>query len=358
MPIETSDCFRHFGHDDFDRARLDKKKWCECPVRGCSTKLLCVPYGDRRKADRTLPWCPEHGIRLHSRTFVYWNGPSRNNEARLRNFIVSPDLVRAIALPKGMKAEAHRLGFEMSEDALSWNVFVSLAEVGKLREATQFLTRRNLRSTPHLYLWGRRIDDPDGDRKIYEPLCRVRANLEPDIRTFVTEPDIMLVAEGELVVGIEAKFGSGNPLAYESAPKKGTKPTSRAGLIERYLGNCTSDLTKTIVRPEKIGPAPRSQLLRNVVFASEMAGKTPWHVVNLVSSTQTGADSKYKSYADPTDEVCGYLHPDWRHCFTFRTWEKLHAAVISGDPNLAALLGEVGVAVRAARLHGQRLCVK
>jgi hypothetical protein len=30
--------------------------------------------------------------------------------------------VRKIALPKGMKAEAHRLGSEMSEDALSWNV--------------------------------------------------------------------------------------------------------------------------------------------------------------------------------------------------------------------------------------------
>jgi hypothetical protein len=54
-----------------------------------------------------------------------------------------------------------------------------------------------------------------------------------------------------------------------------------------------------------------------------MAGKVPWHVVNLVSSTQgVGPDDKYKSYADPTDEVCGYLDPDWRHCFTFRTWER------------------------------------
>jgi hypothetical protein len=67
-------------------------------------------YGDKNKSDRTLPWCPEHGIRLHSNTFAYWNGPGRFDEARLRNFIVGHDLVRAIALPKGMKAEAHRLG--------------------------------------------------------------------------------------------------------------------------------------------------------------------------------------------------------------------------------------------------------
>jgi hypothetical protein len=242
---------------------------------------LDIPYGDRRKTDRTKPWCPEHGIRLHDDTFAYWNGRDRNDEARLRNFIVSHDLARAIALPKGMKAEAHRLGSEMSEDALSWNVFASLAVAGKLREATKFLTGRSLRTTPRLYLWGRRVDHPDGDHEIYGPLGRVRAELEPDLRTFVTEPDIMLVAERELVVCIEAKFGSGNPLAYDSEPKEGEKPTSRAGLLARYLGDRTSDRTRKIVCAERIGPAPRSQLLRNVVFASEMAEKTPWCVVNL-----------------------------------------------------------------------------
>jgi len=149
----------------------------------------------------------------------------------------------------------------------------------------------------------------------------------------------MLVAEQELVVCIEAKFGSGNPLAYDSAPKKGEKPTSRKGLLDRYLGERTSDRTRSIVRADKIGAAPRSQLLRNVVFASEMAEKTPWHVVNLVSSTQARrrTENNRTSYADPTDEVRSYLHPDWRHCFTLWTWEQLHAAVISSDPDLAHL---------------------
>jgi hypothetical protein len=297
---------------------------------------LGVPY-----RNKTLPWCPAHGIRLHPDTFVYWNRPAAHDEdARLRNFIIRPDLVSAIALPNGKKAEAHRLGFEMSEDALSWNVFVSLADAGKLREAAEFLTGlKDLRSTPHLYLWGLRIDDPTSAHKTYEPLRRVRANLEPDIHTFVTEPDIMLVAEQELVVCIEAKFMSGNPLAHNSEPKKGEKPTSRKGLFDRYLGERTSDRTKRIVRAEMIGPTPRSQLLRNVVFASEMAETTPWHVVNLVRGTKTRRRSKNKrtSYANPTEEVRSYLHPDWGHCFTFRTWQQLYAEVISGDPDLAHL---------------------
>jgi hypothetical protein len=128
---QKSDSLRHFGWDDFDPTKLGKKP-DQCPVLGCSVVLLPVPYGDRNKTDRTMPWCPEHGIRIHSDTFVYWNGPGRDEEARLRNFIVRHDLVRAIALPKGMKVEAHRLGYEMSEDALSWNVFESLAMAGKL----------------------------------------------------------------------------------------------------------------------------------------------------------------------------------------------------------------------------------
>jgi hypothetical protein len=315
------------GWKDFDPARGDKNY--QCPVKGCSEKLLGVPY-----QNKTLPWCPKHRIRIHSNTFAYWNGEGLEDKGWLRNFIVRPDLASEIALKK---VEAHWLGFEMSEDALSWNVFVSLAETGKLREVTKFLTGRELRSTPHLYLWGFRIDDPAGE--LYEPLRRVRANLEPDIHTFVTEPDIMLVAEEKLVVCIEAKFGSGNPLAFDSTPKKGEKPTSRNGLLDRYLGERTSDRTRKIVCAEKIGPTPRSQLLRNVVFASEMAEKTPWHVVNLVRGTKTPrrSENKRTSYADPTNEVRSYLHPDEGRYFTFETWERLHAEVISGDPALAHL---------------------
>jgi hypothetical protein len=144
-----SDCLRHFGWKDFDLARVDKKSR-KCPVQGCSAKLLGVPY-----RNKTLPWCPAHAIRLHSDTFVYWNEPNaRDEDARLRNFIVRPDLVSATALPNGKKVEAHRLGFEMSEDALSWNVFVSLAEAGKLREATQFLTGRKDYVAPRTFTCG------------------------------------------------------------------------------------------------------------------------------------------------------------------------------------------------------------
>ena len=343
MPVPTSDCLRRFGHADFDTTRMEKSLATKCPVQGCAATLVKLPYGkqyDRKGtySERTIPWCQEHGIRLHSGTFVYWNGPGREDEARLRNFIVRLDLLRVIALPKGMKAESHRLGYEMSEDALSWNVFVSLSVAGRLRVAAELLTGRSLRSEPDLYLWGRRVDLVHGDHDTYPALRDVRDRLEPDIHTFVTEPDIMLVAPDEMVICVEAKFGSGNALTYERAPEDGKKPTSRAGLFARYLGDATTIRTKHIVRPEHMGPTLHSQLFRNIVFASEMAGQVPWHVVNLVSNTQRGTlDNARCSFADPTEDVRRYLHPDWQHCFTYGTWEKLHAALISDDADLAEL---------------------
>jgi hypothetical protein len=225
----------------------------------------------------------------------------------------------------------------MSEDALSWNVFVSLAVAGKLKYAGEWLTGRSLSGEPELYLWGQPIDAKPSERVIYEPLRRVRAALESGIARFGTEPDIMLVIPGEMVICIEAKFGSGNPLACDGDVKRGERPTSGAGLLETYLGASTSAKTRGAIRPENIGPRLHSQLFRNVVFASEMAEKD-WHVVNLVSKTQKGAkDNDRYSFAAPTADVRSYLSPDMQSCFTYRTWEDLYAKLVKDTAELAAL---------------------
>jgi len=335
MTTETSDCFLRFGYADFDAERGAQTPPSRCPVRGCGAGLVPITFGKTADGPRYLPWCPEHGLRLHSKTFAYWNGRGREDESRLRNFIVQPELAREVALGKGMKAESHRLGYEMSEDALSWNVFVSLAEAGRLRGAVQYLTGRDPQTEPRLYLWGRPVFE--ADRSVYGPLQTVRNALESDIHTYVTEPDIMLVADGELLVSIEAKFGSGNPLAHKGEVKEGEKPITASGLRERYLGADTSERTKLIVQSKFIGDAPHGQLLRNIVFAAEMTQGAPWHVVNLVAESLKGKDDGYKSYANPTEPITRYLHADYQHCFTYRSWEGLYAHCVAGDPALAGL---------------------
>jgi hypothetical protein len=340
MTALTNNSTRPLGYPDFDVQRVEVNPVRQCPVKNCSTELTELTYdkqydkeGKPRK--RIKLWCKEHRIRLHSGTFVYWNCDENKKGAQLRNFLY-PELAKEIALKRGAKAESHRLGYEMSEDALSWNVFVSLAVAGKLRLAAEHLTERRLSSEPRLYLWGNRIDISGGEQEIYAPLLKARRTLEGEIRRFGTEPDIMLVIKGEIVICIEAKFGSGNPLAYDAETKQGEKPTSRSELVDRYLGRSTK--ARNFIRADLMAPTLHSQLFRNVVFAAEMA-EADWHVVNLVSKkTQLGKkDNARYSFADPTDDVRSYLSSDSQKCFTYRTWERLYESVIQGVPELVAL---------------------
>lgn len=332
----VSDCHDSFGHGDFDPDRVTPGYRAGCPVKACSTGLLRISFGKRSPA----LFCPKHGIRLHSDTFVYWNGADKEarKTASLRSFQVRPDLAARIAMNSKHKAETHRLGFEMSEDALSWNVFVALAEARKLSDVVTFLTGYNVDEEPSLYLWGQLIDLTGAKHEGFAPLDRVRTMLENDIGRFNTEPDIMLVVDTKLIVCIEAKFGSGNPVAYESTVQSGDKPTGRYELFSRYLDGA-GETTQGIIDRQQIDEVFNSQLFRNVVFASEMAVGADWHVANLASKTQWSSDkkSKHSSYDDPATRVQRYLREDVRDRFTFRTWEDLYNSVIKPEPKLKEL---------------------
>ena len=330
----TSSCFEHFGFDAFALDRLERGRPTVCPIATCTTAPINL-----RDSRGVRPFCSVHGLRIHSNTFVYWNGIEKENEARLRNFRIRPELAREIALQSGAKAESHRLGYEMSEDALTWNVLVGLAEAGRLRQALRFLTGRDVEAEPALYLWGQLIDvTTTRKRGPFQQLEMIRKRLENGIGRFKTEPDAMLVIEGQLLVCIEAKFASGNPLAREATVKAGEKPTDRATLLRRYLDQSGPE-TRRIIDRRGIGETFHSQLFRNVVFASEMADGHDWHVVNLVSSTQwaRGRESKRYSFKSPEEHVRAFLHPSRKQSFCFRTWEDLHKALIKDDPALIVL---------------------
>jgi hypothetical protein len=288
----------------------------------------------------------DHGLALHGRTFVYHNGPipAAKAKARLRNFLFGREFARSHVITSKQKAETHRLGAEMSEDALSYNVFVALLQAGKLRTATQWLTGRSFDGEPHLYMWGSLADLTGLAAAYFRPLLELRSSLEPDIKKFWTEPDVMLVVPGRFVVCIEAKFGSGNPLAGLSSARTGEKPTDIAALKQKYLRVPPPwpGQSKDVV-PELIKHPLHSQLFRNVVFASRMASLegqgAEWHVANLVSTTQWSSKSgmNHVDYTDPTAAVRSYLPAERQGHFTWRTWENLYTALVRDDSALADL---------------------
>jgi len=334
MTQPTSDCLRSFGHQDFDEQRFTSDFGTKCPIRDCVAKLVDVPSGKR-----SFLVCVTHGIQLRpSKTFVYWNGSGRSGEARLRNFVIQTALAKELALDSVAKAESHRLGYEMSEDALTWNVFVGLAEAGGLRSITHFLTGMDPGQEPELYLWGTRIDVHGSERGHFQSLYEVRDQLEKGIRKFLTEPDIMLVVPGRVVILVEAKFRSGNTLAHDGKTGVEEKPQDRLGLIRRYLIPA-GQATREAVRADEMGSRLHSQLFRNLIFASEMSKGHDWRVVNLVSETQwrSRAESSRASFKDPSADIHRFLNTPHRHRFTFRTWEQLYGALTAPAPELNGL---------------------
>lgn len=342
--VPISDCSDSYTHHDFDVGQIPR---CRCPIKGCTNPLATAPYRNIYE----LPYCVRHGIRLHlssknNPTFVYFNG-NRNEDhikARLRNFIFQEQkqYVKEHVLQSSTKAETWRLGYENSEDAVSWNVFVGIMMAGALSHAMSWLAGKKIDGEPELYLWGSHIDLDNNLYDFYPSLCQARESIEPDIRRFFTEPDVMLIVPKKFVMSIEVKFTSGNTLAQIEKEKEssGQKPKSVEGIIERYFTQNTfwKDGSRYI-HPNDINHKKfHGQLFRNMVFASGMAEKFDgdWQVVNLVSTTQweKRISTKDTDYKDPSDSVRCYLMDQYKQRFTFQTWECLFAHVIKDNNSL------------------------
>jgi hypothetical protein len=196
-------------------------------------------------------------------------------------------------------------------------------------------------------LWGKLVDIAGARPEFFEPLGEVRRQLECGIGNFKTEPDVMLVSR-ELIVCVEAKFGSGNTLAHEGHVRDGDKPTDPKGLLSRYLDQAPPK-TKGIIDRKRMSENFHSQLFRNIVFASAMAKTCDWHVVNLVSTTQwkSREDTKYCSFGNPEASIRSYLDKSCRECFSFQTWEGLYRALVKDD----AGLGELDTYFRTKSAH-------
>jgi hypothetical protein len=293
---------------------------------------------------RYLPFCPEHGIRIHENTFVYYNGPSQADRvtAIRRNLLFHGDYYVRNVLGASGKIESHRLCDENSEDAVTFNVFAALlSDKHALQKLARCITHAEPKTAAELYLWGGRIDLEKGlfDHP-YPPLKEVRQRLEPDIAPFQTEPDVMLVIPGEALICVEAKFGSSNPSTKEVQEAPGQKPKSVHRLIERY---CHKNSRVDCQRIFDFGNLPETfpeQLFRNIVFAASMAAfaEIPsWHVVNLGSQHVLNLTRGQPKGRPVARCMRAMLQDPNRRRFSHWTWEQLFKTVVDGNPNLHKL---------------------
>lgn len=261
-----------------------------CCIRDCAELL------PKRHRGQEPHFCSKHAISVSTKpTYIY-----RDAE---RNFIIGRAMLKSVS-----KVERWRLGFETSEDALSWNVFVGLYALKGLAEVFEALTGAVPQREPELYLWGNRIG---ADCTQWLNLHEVRAVLEKDM-VIPTEPDIMLRVPGQAIALIEAKFGSPNS---SLSKKKG-----RFGSVIEFLGRyrCKEGADDPLNRKwisaqedERI----LEQLCRNAVFAHWLASEREQpFVINLVKRAARNDEQLFRQHLSENEvrfhvraweDICG-----------------------------------------------------
>jgi hypothetical protein len=338
-PMNRSTCTISFFKNDLLGTRLKQGK---CPVRNCSMNVRDhkVPFIRYRGKMRYMPYCPEHGIRLHKEGFVYYNGPSKQDLAisTRRNLAFNADYYLDHFLTASNKVESSRLCYENSEDAVTYNAFTEmLSRNESLRSLVGHIVKTRIDQTVKLYLWGGEIDISKSRFNLYEPLKEVRKQLEPDIKQFVTEPDIMLIVPGKILICIEAKFGSKNPIAKDRPVKEGEKPKSMAALIERYCdGNKLIDAESIFNFSNKKG-CFYEQLFRNLVFAASMAKLAHierWFVVNLRSQHVMNIRRGKSESLPVVRAVHSILKPQYKKRFSHVMWEEIYGICVKRNQDL------------------------
>ncbi|MCH6556956.1 MAG: hypothetical protein IH803_01920 [Nitrospirae bacterium] len=258
-----------------------------------------------------------------------------------RNLMFHNDHYVENFLRNGNKLESKRLCYENSEDALSYNVFAQLLSNGDaLRHLVSYIARRRIVDDVDLYLWGGKIDLKNGTVTKYPPLDRVRQHLEGDIKPFGTEPDIILVVPKQVVICIEAKFGSKNPIAEDKEAREGEKPKRMDRLLERYCRRNTLIDYRTIIDGEKMPKLFYEQLFRNIIFAASMAkleGSDDWYVVNLRNQHVMNVKRGKPESMPILRNIRSILKPRYKKRFLHLTWEEIFEKVIKGHDGLANL---------------------
>lgn len=337
-----SNCTISFYRNDLQGTQLRMGK---CPVKKCTVDIEQhkVPFQKYKGKMRYLPFCPDHGIRIHNNGFVYCNGSSPDDliTATKRNLMFHGNYYAANFFKQGNKMESGRLCYESSEDAVSYNVFTELLSNGvALKRLVGYITKQNIMDDVDLYLWGGKIDLTNNSFMQYQPLIDVRKVLEHDIKRFGTEPDIILVIPQKILICIEAKFGSKNPIAKGQKDSQGEKPKDKSNLIERYCVKNNIIDTRGIFDFSNAPKLFYEQLFRNIVFAASMArleGNADWYVVNLRNQHVMNLKRGKPESMPIMRNMRSILKSKYKKRFTHLTWEDIYDQAVKGDYGLSNL---------------------
>lgn len=281
-----------------------------CPIIGCDTKVKEYP-SRTQKNDSELNFCQKHGIFCRKSTYIY--------REKTENLIIDKDTFETTFNKKqeNKKYDTERIGYENSEDALTWNVFISLKQTKQLKKIFSKITGKNCLDEPELVLWGYNLSR----RGLFETQLgdfqddhEIKFNL-----SILTEPDIILKGNDEIVL-IEAKFSSPNSRKTISVWKDSEfdRKTNKCypSYKKRYGGLFEDVLNGDYI--DKMEGKFCSQLVRYILFANYAYKNKTFYLVNLIPH-----NSKLNKEIESIEkEFSPYLrNPE---IFKIITWEEIY----------------------------------
>ena len=238
-------------------------------------------------------------------------------ERPLDNFIAGGELIVDAVAGRWGNPETTRFGNENSEGALTWNVFRTLQEAGRLGVAAGTLSGFESAAEPELFFWDRRITLDAAT--VWDELAASLAKLEPDANQHV-EPDVCLRVPGFGWVVIEASFGPSSD-AFDD-------PARVEAFLDVYATACPGLFDEDRIRTTRLRDVP-PLLLRTLAVAHSLRADGERAVVIALVRESDTADVERR-----IDRcLAGTAEVEFRRV----TWESLYRALDPADPALEVL---------------------
>ncbi len=271
--------------------------------------------------DNQLPWKDDNfkkgSVPVGDPPVSFRAAPTYVLERPLDNAIAGRELITDAVAGRWGNSEATRFGNESSEGALTWNVFRSLQEAGRLGVVARALTGFEPTAEPELFYWGQHIALDAATA--WDELVTTLARLEPEVTSHV-EPDVCLHVPDFGWIVIEASFGSSSD-AFDD-------PARVEEFLELYAAACPGLFDEERLRTTRLRDVP-PLLLRTIAVASSLRAEGERAVViALVRESDT---------ADVERRIDRCLAETADVGFRRVTWESLYRALDPADPVLEPL---------------------
>lgn len=313
---------RAYGWRDFDPEVVEglvenDSRFINRRAGGWIVSPLLGTYDDR------LPWRDDNfkkgSVHTGEPPVSFRAAPTYVLERPLDNAIAGRELIAEAVAGAWGGQEFARFGNENSEAALTWNVFRTLQETGRLGAVTRALTGFEPAAEPELFYRGRRITIEA--TAIWDELAAALDGLEPDLTRRV-EPDVCLRVPGFGWIVVEASFGPSSDAADDAAAVE--------GFLASYAAACPGLFDEERIRTTRLRDIP-PHLLRTLAVAHTLRVDAERAVVIALVREADTADVERR-----VDRCLAGSADVEFHRFT---WESFHRALDAADPELGPLRG-------------------